>query len=72
LGLRNEEIQPRELAGTGHIVFNVVTEMANYRRAHTKGGKLVDSIMIGARQAEMTRAFVKAADIAGIDLAGVN
>jgi hypothetical protein len=72
LGLRNEEIQPRDLAGTGHIVFNVVTEMANYRRAHTKGGKLVDSIMIGARQAEMTRAFVKAADIAGIDLAGVN
>lgn len=58
LGLQNEQIVQRELAGTGHIVFNVVTELANYRKTHKT--TIADSILIGSRVAEMTRGFDKA------------
>jgi hypothetical protein len=60
--VRNEEIQPRELAGTMHIVFNTVTEVENYRRG--RGTGTVDSILMGDRQANMTRAFQKAQALA--------
>jgi hypothetical protein len=53
---RNDEIQPRELAGTAHVVFNTITEMENYRRGHGNTNT-VESILQGSRQAAMTRGF---------------
>lgn len=60
--VRNDEIRPRELAGTMHIVFNTVTEVENYRRG--RGTGTIDSILMGERQANMTRAFQKAQELA--------
>jgi hypothetical protein len=52
----NDTLEPKALRGTVWAGFNALTELANYRRGHTKSEKA--SVMIGERQRECQRAFM--------------
>ena len=62
LEIRNQEIEQRDLAGTGHIVLNVVTELANYATGNKN--TRAESILMGDRMSQMTRGFEKALALA--------
>ena len=64
LHVRNDDIQPRELAGTAHVTFNVVTEMENYRRGRGEGTR--QSILMGERHLNMTRGFQKIEELIAV------